>query len=125
MSLTEVCRTLGRERQLLQGVELALTRQPPADEGAGRCRALSPDVEALLDEVGRTELLRAVQVEAVAGRLRLPPGASLRELTCAAPPPWDGVLQDHGVALRATADRLASAPERWRVLQPSVVDFLR
>lgn len=55
------------------------------------------DVRAALDELHLSEVLRAAEVEAVAGSTS--PPVTLRELAAAAPQPWQLMLDEHRAAL--------------------------
>ena len=57
------------------------------------------ELEAALQEVKMAEVLRAVKVDGLAGRLGLPAGSTLAALADAAPEPWRTVLHEHRGAL--------------------------
>jgi hypothetical protein len=101
MGLPEVSTILWRERHLLELLAFKLDAQQLLI-GSGRDRWLhhvSDELESVLDELRHTELLRAVEVDAVAGALGLGAGASLAELAAAAPAPFDDLLRQHREAL--------------------------
>ena len=60
----------------------------------------------MLDELGHTELERAVQVSGLAERLGLPDEPSLSEIVEQAPAPWRDILAEHRDALRVAADEV-------------------
>jgi FlgN protein len=108
LSLDEVSQTLWRERELLELLVCKLEVEQLV-LAAGRARwlpAVTREVEYVLAEVKQVELLRAVLVDGVATQLGLEPGATLRQLVQAAPPPWDTILEQHRIAFLATADEL-------------------
>ena len=112
MSLTEVSSILWRERELLDLLLFKLEEEQLL-LAAGRTRWLAHatrEVEMVLAEMRRAELGRAVEVEAVAASLGLPPGVSLRELAEVAPAPWGSILREHRNAfLKATEEISALA----------------
>jgi len=119
MSLTEVSSILWRERELLELLHFKLEEEQLL-LAAGRTRWLghaTREVEMVLGEMKRAELGRAVEVEAVAVSLGLAPGASLRELADAAPPPWNDILREHRSAfLLATEEITALAQSNKELL---------
>ena len=101
MGLPEVSTILWRERELLELLLYKLDAQRML-LGSGRDRWLphvSDELEAVLEELRHTELLRAMEVDAVAHELGLPPAPTLAELAAAAPAPWDELLTQHRDAL--------------------------
>ena len=60
----------------------------------------------MLDDLGHTELERAVQVSGLAERLGLPDEPSLSEIVEQAPAPWRDILAEHRDALRVAADEV-------------------
>ncbi|NHC46237.1 flagellar export chaperone FlgN [Motilibacter aurantiacus] len=112
MSLAGVSSTLWRERELLELLLFKLEEEQLV-LASGRTRWLSratKEVEMVLEEVRRAELLRAVQVDAAGVELGLGSGPSLRELAEAADEPWKTLLLEHRQAfLTATAEIQAMA----------------
>lgn len=117
MSLAAVSNILRRERNVLEQLLFKLTEEqrvltahdPRALAAATRA------VEDVLQEVGQTELLRAMEVQLVADDLELDGPPSLRRLLEAAPSPWSTILRSHYEALRALSaeiTRLARARQR-------------
>jgi hypothetical protein len=101
MGLPEVSTILWRERELLELLVYKLDAQRRL-LGSGQERWLpqaSDELEAVLDLLRHTELLRAIEVDALARELGVPPGPSLGELADQAPPPWDDLLRQHRAAL--------------------------
>jgi len=110
MSLTEVSSILWRERELLELLVFKLEEEQLL-LAAGRARWLTfatREVEMVLAEIKRSELGRAVEVDAVAECLGLQPGISLRELAESVPPPWDGILREHRKAFLALSDEISA-----------------
>lgn len=112
MGLAEVSSTLWRQRELLELLLFKLEEEQVL-LASGRSRWLARatrEVEVVLDEVRRAELLRAVQVDDVATELGLGPGPSLRALADASPEPWRSLLHEHRQAfMTATTDIQAMA----------------
>jgi hypothetical protein len=114
MGLHEVTNTLWRERQLLEMLLYKLECEQLL-LASGRTRwleAATREVEVVLDGIKEAELMRAVQVEAIAADLGLLPNPTLRLLAAAAPAPWDGILEEHRRAfleLTAEIEDLAEA----------------
>lgn len=119
MSLAALSSTLWRERELLDMLLFKLEEEHLVLASA-RSRWLAratKEVEVVLEEIRRSELLRAVQVDAAAAELGLPPGPSLRVLAEAADEPWRTLLLDHRQAfLTATAEIQAMAENNRELL---------
>ncbi len=147
MGLAEVSDALWRERELLEllGRRLEEERRMLT---SGRRRWLeraAVEVESVLGELRRTELLLAVEAGAVARCFGLPSAASLAALAAASGEQWRTVLVQHRGALldlTAAASGLAAAnrelasarggrashgqhPAPEAVLAPALRDFLR
>ena len=112
MGLAEVSSTLWRQRELLELLLFKLEEEQVLLT-SGRTRWLARatrEVEVVLEEIRRAELLRAVQVDEVAAELGLEPGASLRAMAEAADEPWKTLLMEHRQAfMTATAEIQAMA----------------
>lgn len=101
MGLSDVSTILWRERHLLELLAFKLDQQRLLI-GSGRDRWLShaaDELEAVLDELRHTELVRAMEVDALAAELGLEPGPTLAQLADASPPPWDELFRQHRDAL--------------------------
>jgi hypothetical protein len=110
MGLPEASETLWRERELLDLLLFKLEEEALLVD-AGRTRWLdraAREVDLLLVELRRTELLRAVQTDDAALGLGLGAGATLRQLVDVAPEPWATILDDHRRALLAATAELAA-----------------
>ena len=118
MTFNEVSNILWRERQLLELLLFKLEEEQLI-LAAGRSRWLphaTREVETVLDEIKRVEVTRAVQVEALAVSLGLPPTASLRELAERAPEPWNTALEDHRDAFVAATEEITALAKDNREL---------
>ena len=110
MGLAEVSSTLWRERELLELLLFKLEEEQLL-LASGRTRWLSRatrEVEVVLDEIRRAELLRAVQVDEAAADLGLPPGPSLRCLAERTEEPWRSLLCQHREAFLAMTAEIQS-----------------
>src|SRR5438874_12689956 len=113
MALSEVSNILWKERQLLELLLFKLEEEQLV-LSAGRSRWLSHatrEVEMVLEEIKRAELARSIEVDAVAAELGLEPGASLRRLADAAPPPWKGLLEQHRRAFLTATQEILALPQ--------------
>jgi hypothetical protein len=118
MSLTEVSSILWRERELLELLLFKLEEEQLL-LAAGRSRWLghaTREVEMVLEEIRRAELGRAVEVEAVAVELGLPPNVSLRELSDQAPAPWNDILREHRNAFMTASAEISALAQANREL---------
>ncbi len=113
MSLSEISTALWRERNLLEMLLFKLDEEQLL-LAAGRSRWLAPatrEVEAVLDEIRMTELLRASLVEAEAPSMGLGPNPSLRSLAREAPTPWNDLLEEHRLAFLELTDEISSVAQ--------------
>lgn len=101
MGLPEVSTILWRERQLLDQLVFKLDAQQMLVDGARDSWMVhaSNELEALLEELRHVELVRAMEVDAVAVALGLRPNPSFSQLVAAAPAPFDETLSWHRLAL--------------------------
>lgn len=103
MELAEVSSVLWRERNLLELLLFKLDEERLL-LGAGLDGWLpraTHEVELVRAELHRIEEPRTRAVDGLAAELGLPPGTALAEVAAAAPPPWDGLLEEHRAAFRA------------------------
>lgn len=110
MSLSDISNALLREQSLLEMLLFKLEEEHLI-LAAGRTRWLAPatrEVEAVLAEIRRCELVRATLVAGMAPSLGLGANPSLRELAEAAPEPWDFVLDQHRRSFLEIADDISS-----------------
>lgn len=111
MGLNELSTILWRERNLLELLLFKLETQELL-VASGRTRWLAHaarEVEAVLERVREAELVRSMEVDAIAPSLLLAPGASLREMAAVAPAPWGGMFEEHRVAFLVLTDAVAAA----------------
>jgi hypothetical protein len=102
MGLADLASMLWRERELLELLVFKLEEEQLV-LAAGRTRWLAHaarEVEAVLDQLRLTEVLRAAEMETAAADLGLGPDPSLSHLAEAAPAPWSDLLAEHREAFR-------------------------
>jgi hypothetical protein len=121
-ALTEVSSVLWRARELLDLLVFKLEEEQLLLAG-GRARWLARathEVEIVLAEIRHVELQRAMEVDAAARLLDLPPSPSLRQLSETAPEPWGEILREHRAAfLTSTAEVSALAEANRELLTAS------
>jgi hypothetical protein len=118
MGLAEVSSILWREREMLELLLFKLEEEQLV-LASGRTRWLSRttrEVDMVLEEIRRTEVLRAMEVDAVASALGLPSNASLGALAAAAPEPWRGILTSHRQAFLTLTAEIGALAETNRDL---------
>lgn len=107
MGAAEVSSVLWRERELLDMLHFKLEEEQ-ALLATGRTRWLARatnEVEVVLEELRKAELIRAIETDVLARAMGLEPGASLRTLAVSVAEPWAQILMDHRKAfLSATAE---------------------
>ncbi len=119
MGLAEVTSTLWRERELLELLLFKLEEEQLllASHRTRWLARATREVETVLEELRRAELLRSVQVDEAALELGLGPSPSLNALADAAPDPWSMILREHRQAfLTATAEITAMAEANRELL---------
>ena len=97
MSLSDVSNILWRERQRLELLVFKIEEEQFV-LASGRTRWLSHatrEVEAILEEIKRVELERAVALSGDAHDFGMSDAPTLRELAAMAPPPWNGIFAEH------------------------------
>ena len=110
MSLSDISNALLKEQALLEMLLFKLEEEHLI-LAAGRTRwlaAATREVEAVLAEIRRCELLRATLVAGAAPGLGLGANPSLRDLAEAAPAPWDFVLDQHRRSFLEIADDIGA-----------------
>lgn len=110
MGVSEVSTILWRERELLEMLMFKLEEEQLV-LASGRTRWLARtarEIEVVLTEIRRTELLRAVEVDVLARELGLPPSPSLAALAAGVDEPWAHILHEHHAAFRAATDEITS-----------------
>jgi hypothetical protein len=114
MGLADLASILWREREMLELLLFKLESEQLVLTG-GRTRWLAHatrEVEIVLEEIRRTEVIRAIEVDEVAASLGIGPNPSLSALAEAAPVPWSELLDQHRKAfltLTAEVSALAEA----------------
>lgn len=114
MSLTELSSVLWRSRELLELLLFKLESEQLL-LAAGRSRWLAHatrEVEMVLEQIRKLEVIRAVYAQGAAEEMGLAPDASLGQLADAAPMPWFELLHQHRkafVTLSAEISGLADA----------------
>lgn len=108
MGLAEMSNVLWRQRQLLDLLQFRMTVEQSLLVGRQvRWLARATDeVEAVLEEMRQTELLRAVVVDQVAAELGLGVDASLQDIIEASPSPWDEIFEEHRRAFLVLTDEV-------------------
>ena len=110
VSLSNISSALMREQSLLEMLLFKLEEEHLL-LAAGRTRwlvAATREIEAVLSEIRRCELVRATLVEAEAPKLGLGRNPSLRELAEYSPEPWDHVIGQHRASFLAIADEISA-----------------
>lgn len=136
--LDELSVVLWRERDLLGTLLFKLeTERLVVDAARSRWLARAAhEVESVLDELRRTEILRSATADAVATAARLETNPALRELAQSTREPWRTILTDHREAflgltreIRDAVDTgrasVAAGHRSGRLMPPSLSDFLR
>lgn len=114
MGLADLASILWRERETLELLLFKLEEEQLV-LACGRTRWLAHatrEVEVVLEEIRRTEVIRAIEVEEIASSLGVGPNPSLSALAAAAPVPWSDLLNQHRkafLALTAEVSALAEA----------------
>lgn len=109
---------LWRERELLDTLLFKL-EQEQLLLAAGRGRWLlraAREVEAVLETVRETEVLRAVAADEVAEQLGLSSNPSLRALADVVAEPWASILHEHREAFEAVTREITALAETNRDL---------
>jgi len=114
MGLADLASILWREREMLELLLFKLEEEQLVLAG-GRTRWLAHatrEVEVVLEEIRRTEVIRAIEVEEIASSLGVGQNPTLSVLAEAAPVPWSDLLNQHRKAfltLTAEVSALAEA----------------
>jgi hypothetical protein len=118
MGFSEVSTLLWREREALQLVLFKLVEeQLIVSAGLTRWLAQANDeIEAALDELRGTEVLRAAEVDAIADELGLPVPPTLAELEALAPQPWSTLFAEHRQVLLQLVEEVERATGHNRTL---------
>lgn len=109
---------LWRERELLEGLQYALEVEQLI-LASGRTQWLlraAKDVEAVLERMRKTEVMRAVAADEAATTVGLAPNPSLRDLAERAGEPWGEILGDHRDALVSMTQQITELADANRDL---------
>jgi hypothetical protein len=118
VSLSAVSDILWRERDLLELLVFKLDVEHLLLD-AGRRRWLAQagrELEMVREEIRRVEVLRSVEVAALAAELGLGAAVSLRQLAAAAAEPWRSILVDHRTALLNSTREVRALADAGRAL---------
>ncbi|HST46598.1 flagellar export chaperone FlgN [Jatrophihabitans sp.] len=108
MGFSEVSTLLWREREALQLLLFKLVEEQLI-VSAGHSRWLAhanDEVEAALEQLRGTEVLRAAEVDAIADDLGLSAPPTLAELETLAPEPWSTLFAEHRQVLLRLVDEV-------------------
>jgi hypothetical protein len=121
VGLSDLSSILWREREMLELLLFKLEEeQLILASGRGRWLAhATREVEMVLDQIRRTEVVRAAEVEVIGAQLRLGGDASLSQLADSAPAPWGDLLREHRKAFIALAAEVSAMAEANRDLLTS------
>jgi hypothetical protein len=108
VNLGELSNVLWRQRQLLDLLLFRMTVEQTLLAGRHvRWLARATDeVEAVLEEVRETELVRSLVTQDAAIVLGLGPDPSLRDIAEAAPDPWGAIFEEHRRAFLGLTDEV-------------------
>ncbi|HEX8306248.1 MAG TPA: flagellar export chaperone FlgN [Jatrophihabitans sp.] len=118
MGFSEVSTLLWREREALQLLLFKLVEEQLI-VSAGHTRWLAQandEIEAALDNLRGTEVLRAAEVDVIADELGLPAPPTLAELATLAPEPWGTLFGEHRQALLKLVAEVEGATGHNRAL---------
>ncbi len=118
MAMEDLSSVLWHERELLETLAYKLEVEQLVLAG-GRTHwlaAAAREVENVLERIREIELLRAVEVEAVAEQLGLEPNASLHRIADACDEPWTGIWLDHREAFTRVTTQIQQLSESNREL---------
>jgi hypothetical protein len=118
MPMEDLSSILWRERDLLQLLlyKLDIEQLVLTNDRSGWLPLAAREVESVLDDIRRVELLRAVSVDTLAAELGLEPNPSLRGIAAASREPWRGIWLDHRGAFSAVATQISEMSQGNRVL---------
>jgi hypothetical protein len=121
MGLADLSSILWREREMLELLLFKLEEEQLV-LAAGRTRWLAHatrEVEVVLDQIRSTEVMRAVEVDAIGIELNLGPNPSLTDISDAVQAPWCDLLRQHRKAFLALTSEISSLAEANRELLTS------
>ncbi len=118
---SQIASLLWQEREILERVLFKLIEEQLVAR-AGQPRWLSAasiELDEALQDLRRSEVVRAMKVDELAEQRGLPPGVALAQLADAAPDPWNAILLEHRAALRGLAAEIDAATSQTRRLLES------
>lgn len=113
IEMDKLSQVLWRERELLELLAYKLDVERMV-LGSGKTRWLANatrEIEAVLEEMRATEVLRATAADLVAEQMGLAPNPSLAALAERATGPWGAILADHRDAMITLAREIAETSE--------------
>lgn len=116
--MEKLSQILWRERELLDTLLFKLEEEQLVLAG-GRNRWLmraAREVEAVLETLRETEILRSVAADDAAAEIGLDANPSLRALAEAVEEPWHSILQDHHTAFREVTEEIMALADANRSL---------
>lgn len=116
MGFSELSTILWRERQLLELLLFKLEEEQLLLAN-GRTRWLSHaarEVETVLEDIRQAELVRAVEVEALAPGLGIGTNPALQDLIDASPSPWNQILGEHREAFLVSTQEILTLAQTNR-----------
>ena len=118
MAMEDLSSVLWHERELLETLayKLEVEQLVLASGRTHWLAAAAREVENVLDRIRDVEVLRAVEVEAVAQELGLESNASLQEIAAASAEPWGSIWLDHREAFTMVAAQIRQLSESNRDL---------
>jgi hypothetical protein len=118
MGLADLSSILWREREMLELLLFKLEEeQLILSSGKGRWLAhATREVEMVLDQIRRTEVVRAAEVEVLGSQLGLGSSASLTQLADVSPAPWNELMREHRKAFLNLASEVSALAETNRDL---------
>jgi hypothetical protein len=121
MSMEDLSAVLWRERELLETLLFKLEVEQLV-LATGRTRWLAPaarEIEEVLDAIRETELLRAVEADALAIELGLAPNPSLQDIADKSDEPWKSIWYDHRETFTSVTAEITAMAENNRELLTS------
>ncbi|HET7388206.1 MAG TPA: flagellar protein FlgN [Nocardioidaceae bacterium] len=118
MTMEDLSSVLWRERELLDTLLYKLeVEQLVLASGRGHWLATAArEIDVVLEQIREIELLRAVEADAVAEELGLPPSPGLRDIAERCDEPWSDIWLDHREAFTSVATAITSMSESNRDL---------
>jgi hypothetical protein len=120
-AMHRLSQVMWRERELLDELHYALeVEQLVLANGRNRwLMKAATAVESVLDDMRKTEMMRAVAADAAADVLGLGPSPSLSQLAEAAPEPWGEILREHRQKMVETTRDITALADTNRELVTS------